>query len=94
MLIYRGAQSRLTVVSTRNTEFILVFLFIRCTISHVNSCKPTFAHPYILVRVVPASALWVILSAETQPSTTSHRESSRGSIRSAQKNSPPTVTEI
>ena len=33
-----------TVVSMRNTDFILIFLFI---IFHMNNCKPTLAQPCI-----------------------------------------------
>lgn len=67
----RGDKSRLTIVSTWNTEFILVFInyFI---IFHVNNCKPTFAPPYIkwvLIEhssykyrlMIQSACLWILL---------------------------------
>ena len=43
-------KSRFIVVSTQNSEFILVLFINYCVISHANSCEPTFANPvYILI---------------------------------------------
>lgn len=38
-------RSRFTVVSTQNTEFILVLLINYCTILYTNNCKPSFVPP-------------------------------------------------
>ena len=39
------SKFRLTVVSTQNTECILLLLFVNyCIIFHMNNCKSTFAH--------------------------------------------------
>ena len=35
-------KSRLTIVSTWNTEFVLELLFTYCIIFHTNNCEPTF----------------------------------------------------
>ena len=43
---YRMGQSRFTFVSMRNTEFILVLLFIHyCIASHTNNCNLLLSHP-------------------------------------------------
>ena len=51
-------KSRFTVVSTWNTEFILVLLFINyCIIFHMNDCKPTFAPPYTNINKTDRNVL-------------------------------------
>ena len=39
-------KSRFTVLSTKNTEFIIVLLFINyCVIFHMNNCKLLWPNP-------------------------------------------------
>ena len=46
--IYTGqGKRRFTVVSTQNTECILILLFINCIIFHMKNSKPTLAPPCI-----------------------------------------------
>ena len=47
----RWGKGRFRVVSTQNTEFILV-LFINYIIFYINNCKPVFAPAYILVLML------------------------------------------
>ena len=43
---YRAGQSWFTVMSTRNTEFILTLVFINyCIIFHTNNCEAAFVPP-------------------------------------------------
>ena len=47
-------KSRVTVMSTWSTEFILVFLFINyCTVFYMNNYKPTFAPPVCSHKIQP-----------------------------------------
>ena len=46
--IYSGmGKSSFTIMSTGNTEFVLLFIN-HCIIFHLNNCKPNFSHPCIL----------------------------------------------
>ena len=48
-LMCRVGQKWFTVVSTQNTEFILVFLFLNYYINfHSNACNPPFPQPCIV----------------------------------------------
>lgn len=49
---YRGwDKNRFTVVSIRNTDFILVFI-TDCKIVHISNCKPTLALPSVIHQQV------------------------------------------
>ena len=52
--IYTGlGKYRFTVLSTQNTEFILVLLCINyCIIFRMNICKATFASPCMSYRLI------------------------------------------
>ena len=60
-LMCRVGQKWFTVVSTQNTEFILVLLFLyHGIIFHMNNYKPTFASPCIYTHTHMCSYIQLI----------------------------------
>ena len=54
-VLHRCCKSRFTVVSTQDTEFILVLLFINyCITFLMNKCRPTFA-TYCIIHQKPVT---------------------------------------